>query len=112
MAHHRGQTTSAGMAERGEGRVASVPSRTLRQANGAALHIKLFILLLALLFPLGKSSLSLVSYLERECRGCLDPLQRARVQLRCRTGAGQVAEAQQESTDISAPETRYLWEHF
>lgn len=50
VAHHRGQTTSAGMAERGEGRVASVPSRMLRQANGAALHIKLFILLLALLW--------------------------------------------------------------
>lgn len=50
VAHHRGQTTSAGMAERGEGRVASVPSRMLRQANGATLHIKLFILLLALLW--------------------------------------------------------------
>lgn len=55
VAHHRGQTTSAGMAERGEGRVASVSSRTLsdvglRRANGATLHIKLLILWLALLW--------------------------------------------------------------
>lgn len=55
VAHHRGQTTSAGVAERGEGRVTSVPSRTLRdvglrRANGATLHIKLLILWLALLW--------------------------------------------------------------
>lgn len=81
MAHHRGQTTSAGVAERGEGRVTSVPSRTLRdvglrRANGATLHIKLLILWLCFgstIFPLGKSSVSLVSYLERECCCCLRP---------------------------------------
>ena len=50
VAHHRGQITSTGMAKRGEGRVARVPSRTLRQANVATLHVKLFILLLALLW--------------------------------------------------------------
>lgn len=50
LAHHRGQTTSAGMAKRGEGRVAHVPSRTLHQVNVVTLHVKLFILLLALLW--------------------------------------------------------------
>lgn len=72
-----------------------------------------------IIFPLGKSSVSLLSHLESGCRCFLQPppkscgsLVKTGGQLRPRTEASQVAEDLWESTDTSAPETQYLWGHF